>query len=524
MKPQELVAGLCEPGAYPHPVSRVVLLETHMSWVFLTGQFAYKVKKPVRFDFVDFTDPDRRHFFCEEELRCNRAFAPELYLDIVPIQRGHDDGRVRVVVPDPQQPGAAGDQTVEWAVRMVQFDPDQQADRLLEEGRLERAELARFGGALAATHAALEPVAGSVNQIACVTDNFRTLHGCPAAAAHKAALAELERSTRADIARYDADLAARVAGGRIRECHGDLHLSNLVRTSDGIRAFDCLEFDQSLRTIDVISDVAFLFMDCAIRGRADLAYAFVDGYLDACGDYRGAALLPFWARYRSLVRAKVAALRLTQSIDADARVAAQTKLDTHVAWAVERLHRPPPTLVLTCGLSGSGKSFWAAQLVAAISAIRLRSDVLRKTQHGLEPDARSASPVGGGMYSSSRSDAVYHDLATLARSLLDAGESVIVDAAHLLADQRRILYDMAAAAGITVRVLQFEAPEVVLRERIQRRKRVGRDPSEADGRVLDWQLEHWQPPTRDEPVVTIATEDCSLADVAAAAMGRASRA
>jgi len=275
----------------------------------------------------------------------------------------------------------------------------------------------------------------------------------------------------------------------------------------GITAFDCLEFDVALRNIDVWCDAGFLFMDCGIRGRADLGYAFVDGYLDGSGDYDGVELLPMFAAYRSVVRAKIAALRYEQVPDD----AVRRKLEIHLGWPLEQAARPTGTLWVTCGLSGSGKSYWADQLVPEFPALRLRSDVMRKSLHGLAPLDDSGSGVGEGIYESGRSEAVYAGLADHAANLLGQGEHVIVDAACLKSRQRSILYDAARNLGATCRLLYFTAPEPVLRQRIAARAAQGGDPSEADAEVLGWQIESFEPPGPDEPVVELATPSLSLA-------------
>lgn len=179
-------------------------------------------------------------------------------------------------------------------------------------------------------------------------------------------------------------------------------------------------------------------MDCCLRGRPDLAYACIDGYLDAGGDYTGTQLLPFYARYRSMVRAKVAALAVEQEI-----TGAERKLDAHLAWVERQCQRGPETLLVTCGLSGSGKSYWARQLVPELNAIRLRSDIYRKQRAGLAPGAQSDSAVGAGLYASDNSDATYSELAELCERLLAEGESVIVDAACLQEHQRQRCFQRA---------------------------------------------------------------------------------
>jgi hypothetical protein len=491
---------LMQADAYPHPVVAVQLVETHLSWVFLTGRDAYKVKKPVHFDFVDFSTLDRRKYFCDEEFRCNQTFAPELYVGVVPIVET-PEGKIRV--------GGTG-QVLDWAVHMRQFSQADQADRLLERDELGREELRVFGSELQRAHDRLPPMLDGVDQTAALKSNFDTLRGLASATPYRPILDRLEVETLADIDAAHKLMIRRHAAGFVRECHGDLHLANLVRTKNGIRAFDCLEFDIRLRHIDIWCDASFLFMDCAVRARNDLAYAFVDGYLDASGDYEGATLLPLYARYRSMVRAKVAALRLDQSPE---DVTARKKLETHVNWAEQYDNRPPGKLFLTCGLSGTGKSYWATRLVPELKAVRLRSDVLRKRQHGLNPNAGTGSGIGKGLYTHAQSERVYQELAELSTALLTAGENVIIDAANLRLSQRQTLYRAARAAGSDSRLLYLTAQEDVLKQRLETRRRESDDPSEADAAVLAWQQANAELPTENEPLLAIDTQDLTTDDL-----------
>jgi aminoglycoside phosphotransferase family enzyme len=329
---------LTDPAAYPHPCDAVEVVETHISWVLLTGEFAYKLKKPVRFSFLDFSTLAQREHFCREELRCNRRFAPSLYLDVVKVVRG-PDGALRM-----DGPGDA----IEWAVKMFRFDPDAQLDRLLAHEGLEPPMLERFGTRLAHQHEGLPsrrfPASDlSPRVLQPAADNFDDISGLESAAGYGELLSTTRRASDAQVQRHRDLMLARLAAGRVRECHGDLHLSNLVLLDDDVVAFDCLEFNEDLRWIDPQSDTAFLLMDCLVHGRPDLGYAFVDGYLDESGDYEGATLLPFYAAYRSMVRAKVAAMRHDQASPAHAATHAE-RMAEHLRWAADWLTRPPGRL------------------------------------------------------------------------------------------------------------------------------------------------------------------------------------
>ncbi len=499
----ELPEALLKPDAYPHEVTCVELIETHMSWVFLTGTYAYKVKKPVRFDFVDFSKLADRERFCRSELDLNRRFAPELYVDVLPIVRLES----RLIINPPSSDGSQ--QAVEWAVQMHQFDPALSADQLLDQERLSEEEVRQFGTALANTHAELPLVPHPRDPLAPMIGNFETLKHLDTVSEDLSDhLLSLRSWTQACAGRRRQQVRARQHTS-VRECHGDLHLGNIVRTESGLTAFDCLEFDAELREIDVYSDAAFLFMDLHVRGRGDLAYAFLDAYAQASGDYEGLPLLGLYSVYRSMVRAKVSALRLQQ--DANPRDA--ERLRAQIDWAVKRSTRAPGRLIVTCGLSGTGKSFWAKQLVTSIGALRLRTDVLRKTHAGYDPLSNTGSSVAGGIYASGASKALYAGLARLATELLREGETVIIDAANLQRHQREGFYHAAQQVGAECTVLHFTAPQDVLIKRIRARVSAGSDASEADVDVLQWQIDNAALPEPDEPVVEFSTTGGTLAEL-----------
>ncbi len=495
---------LLEPDAYPHPVTALERIETHMSWVFLTGAIAYKVKKPVDFGFADFSSLARREHFCRRELELNRAFAPQIYLDVVPLYRS--DVGWRVGSADATDESRAA----EWAVRMQQFPSSQRCDRLLAADALNAVDLFHFGKRLAVQHEALPAVSPGPIRTA-VLDNFATLEGVAFDERIRREVARAETLARRELDVHSDRLNERAASAHAKRCHGDLHTENLVSLNGELQAFDCLEFNEALASIDVWADVAFLFMDLHLRGHAGLAYAFIDGYLDVAGDYEGAVLLPLYANYRAMVRAKVAGLRFHQ---AQAQ-ASLSRVRRYLDWSLTHSQRSPGEVLLTHGLSGSGKSYWSQQLVEPLEAIRIRSDVFRKVRAGLKVDAHTDSPVGSGLYAPESSLAIYGELAALATDLAAQGERVIVDAASLKKAQRQAFYRVVAARGIDCRVIAFVAEEATLRERIRARCGKGNDPSEADIQVLEWQLEHADPLSSDEPVITFDTQRHNLAELMA---------
>ncbi|MDD3762036.1 MAG: AAA family ATPase [Nevskiales bacterium] len=492
--------------AYPHPVSAITLLQTHISWVLLTGNYVYKIKKPVDFGFLDFSTLERRREACEAELRLNHRLAPELYLGLVQVIRS--DGGARIGDVD-----AAGAEVVEYAVRMRQFGQDAQLDRVLECGALEPAALLQLAADIARFHldapaAPADSGFGSDQAVwQPVEDNFGVLEAAAATPHQRAQIAAVRQWCRACFRALRGRLEDRRRHGWIREGHGDLHLANLVLIEGRIRAFDCIEFSADLRWIDVISDVAFLMMDLAHRGRGDLAYRFINRYLEVTGDYAGIDLLDFYRVYRALVRAKVAVLQARTSSGLERRAlmsAAQTHLDLAQSWTLPS----QPRLLLMHGLSGSGKSRVSAEVSALLPAIRLRSDVERKRLYGLAAEARSGSALDHGIYESDSSERTYARLADLARELLRSGHSVVVDATFLRRADRERFGVLAAELGVPLHILACSAPDDELRRRVRKRAEKGADASEAGVEVLERQFATVEPPAADEAalVIPLATD------------------
>ena len=493
----DLIAGLLRPEAWPHPVAPVDLVETHISWVLLTGELAYKIKKPVELGFLDFRELQRRRFFCEEEVRLNRFWAPELYLGVVPISM--PDGHPRV----------GGDSSaVEYAVRMRQFDQALRLDHQLEAGRLTGGDMLELAEEIAARHRAAPRALPAARLLRATQrlmwDNFDDLAG----EASDRRLAVLRRWTRESVDRHATLLRIRCDRGFYRECHGDLHLGNLVRLASGIKAFDCIEFSEELRRIDVVADYAFLVMDLVARGRADLAYGFLNRYLEVAGDYDGVPLLPLYVVYRSLVRAKVAAIRRRERGAGESRDADTVTLEHYVSLAEEWTKRRRPVLVAMHGLSGSGKTRLSGSLMTALPALRLRSDLERKRLFGLAETADSHSGIASGLYGREAGEAVYARLVEQARTMLAAGFNVILDAAFLDREQRARARRLARDGDAGFAIVQASAPIAVLEQRLCRRAASGADASEADLAVLRHQLGTHEPLTDEETAsaVTVHTD------------------
>ena len=491
-----LVEGLLRPAAFPHPADDIELMETHISWIVLAGNYAYKIKKPVVLDFLDFGTLAKRRHFCEEELRLNRPWAPELYLDVVAITGPADE------------PVMGGDgEALEYAVKMLRFDQDLRLDRQLADGLLTVPDMKELGKNIAVRHAeANRPDAAQrehlVGQaIHYFRENFDHLGGI----IEEDEFRFLRDWTEHELEEHEATLRQRFDDGFVRDCHGDLHLGNLVRLPSGITTFDCIEFNPDLRTTDVFADVGFLFMDLTERDHPELAAHFLNRYLERSGDYEGAVLLDLYFVYRCLVRAKVAAIRSRERESETERAADILGARDYAAMARRQATKGEPVLVIMHGQSGSGKTWLSERLMAAMPAIRIRSDIERKRLFGLDASADSRSGIGSGIYSPDASAETYERLFMLADSLVAAGHNVILDAAFLKKKQRVSARSVALSLGVDSVLVCAEAPVAVLRSRIERRAERRDDASEADLAVLEHQLASAAPIGSKEAAIRVDT-------------------
>ena len=480
----ELIRRLSDPACYDHPAGPVRMIETHISHVLLTGEFAYKIKKPLNLGFLDFSTLDKRLHACREEVRLNRRLAPAFYLDVVPIAG----------TPAAPRINGAGE-AFEYAVKMRQFPPDATLGRLEAQGGMTARQVEAIAATVAHFHlqdcarAAEDSPWGSPEMVwQPVAQNFLQIAPRLEDLADRRQLDTLQRWSEAEHARLAPLMAARKRDGFIRECHGDLHLGNLAWVDDQLLVFDCLEFNPGLRWIDIVSEVAFCYMDLLQRGHADWAWLFLNLWLETSGDHAGLALLRYYAVYRALVRVKVAVLRAGQTTGPNRDAAlAEARALLQLATA---LTRPLPLrLDITHGLSGSGKTTVTQTLMQAPGAIRLRSDIERKRLAGLDALARSGSGIGQQLYAADATRRTYAHLARLAGDILDAGWPVIVDATFTARWQRELLREQAQSRGVAFHILDFQVPVDILRERILKRAREGSDASEADLEVLQHQLD-----------------------------------
>lgn len=485
------VAKLLAAEAYDHPVSRIELLETHISWVILTGPFAYKIKKPVNLGFLDFSTLEKRRHYCEEELRLNRRLAPQIYLAVIPL------------CGTPQQPRFGDDsEAIEFAVKMCQFPQSAQLDRMLQQGSLQNVHLDAIAEAVANFHQEVANPAGTKDygeprQVwHPVAENFDQIRERETNKDNTRLLDRLYHWSRSNYEKLTPVLLQRREDGFVRECHGDLHLRNIAWFEESPVIFDCIEFNPALRWIDVMSDLAFLFMDLIDRDQSLLAYRLLDRYLEVTGDYAGLALLPFYFVYRAIVRAKVDRIRLSQQDMPTAEITqVQNEYIGYLRLAESFTARQPPVLMITWGLSASGKSTITGGLLEVLGAIRLRSDVERKRLASVGMHASAATTVEQGIYTPQMSQRTYDHLLQQSRGILQAGFSVIVDAAFLDGELRRQFARLADRLQLPFIILQCTASTATLRQRISQRQN---DVSDADLSILEHQLQNYKPLADDE--------------------------
>jgi len=514
----EHLAALMRPSAYPHPAAAVTLVETHISWILLTGEVAYKIKRPVCFPFLDLRLLERRAFFCKEELRLNRRFAPHLYKDVCPI----------VSVAGAARIDGAGE-PIEYAVKMSQFSRDDELDNLLTEGRIAPVELEAFGRELATIHGDLPvaaPPAPWGDPQAIHDAIVRNLDECVQASPvfdGASAVRSLRPQLEQCLQRLTPWMFDRREDGRVRECHGDLHAANIVRLESKLVAFDCLEFEPLFRWIDVADEVAFLLADLDARGCPLHEQAFLGGYLSQSGDYEACRLLPLYKAHHALVRAKVGALQLRGAGAGSPGVgpagANDSRLRAFRAYldcAARALSRRSPVLILISGLSGSGKTWLAERLAPLLGAVHLRSDIERKRLAGVDDRARTGSALGEGIYSKDFTARVYAYLAGAVDDILSGGYTAIVDATFSRRGDRDTFQKLASHLGAPACLIHCHASHEVLRSRIAERDREGQDASEADFNVLEWQRQHSEPVAAEEhwTVIPVNTADVDPTDLA----------
>ena len=483
----KIINAFLNPEFYEHSVDRIELVETHISWVFLTGSFAYKIKKPVDFGFLNFTSLEQRKFYCQQELLLNSRFAPDIYLDVLPVTQA--DNKLTL---------AGQGEIIDYAIKMKQFDHQCLLEKLLKNNQIELAHIDDLSDVVADFHDQINIAGADVNfgsfteVIKPVEENFSILNNILAdhliePFAEKDELDKLNALHHQVLSIYQSirpQLTARKEAGHIRECHGDLHLGNITLIENKVLLFDGIEFNDSLRWIDTMSDCAFLIMDLQDHKQTIFAHHFLNRYLLKTGDYSALSVIEFYLIYRATVRAKVVALRLQQQTpESTAYKNSISELKNYLELAESYVQtykqKNSNFLLISFGVSGCGKSWVCSQLADHSGAIQISSDFERKRLFANAPEE---------LYSDSASCQTYTRLTAIAERVLNAGYSVIVDAAFLDKQWRQKFRVLAEKHRLPFHILSCFAEQKTIIKRLNKRQKDMNSISDADRSIMEKQL------------------------------------
>jgi uncharacterized protein len=493
----DLVQQMLQPGFYPHRVTEPVqLIQTHISFVLLTGDYTYKIKKPVNFGFLDYSTLEKRLHFCTQELLMNRRTAPEIYLEVLPIIKTDD----RYQLGSNLQSINPGDIVVEYTLKMREFPQDSLLISLLERGQLTEELMEDLGLEVAKFHS--NTISddyirkfGEVTQIRQAIDNNYLISqkyiGGPQT---QTQYQETKDYTDSFFDENKELFNRRITDNKIRECHGDLHLRNIAFWQNKILLFDCIEFNEPFRFVDVMYDVAFTVMDLESRGHRELGNAFLNTYIEQTGDWEGLQLLPLYLSRQAYVRAKVTSLMLDDAAISTTEKAEISQTAAHyyqLAWEYTKPRQGKLTLM--SGLSGSGKSTVARYVARRTGAIQIRSDAVRKHLGGIPLNERG----GQDLYSEEMTAKTYSRLLELGIILADRGWNVILDAKFDRQNLRTNAINLAQARNLPLQIIYCTAPIEVLRERLQQRRG---DIADATAELLNSQQITSEPFTESEQI------------------------
>lgn len=458
----ELIQQMLLPDFYPHPVTMPIeLIQTHASIVLLTGDIAYKLKKPVNFGFLDYSTVTKRQHFCEEEIRLNQRGAKELYLAVLPISQ-----------QDRKYQFGQDGEIVDYAVKMVQFPQSALLSRMFESGQITTSDIEEMGRVVARFHAEAQTSEcissfGTVAKIRqSIDDNYRQTEKYIGRAQTQLQYTQTKAYTDRFLLEHSQLFLDRIAGGFIRECHGDLHLRNICCWQTKILLFDCIEFNESFRFVDPMYDVAFAVMDLEARGRKDLANRFLNTYVEQTGDWAGLQVLPMYLSRQAYVRAKVTSFLLDDAgISSQDRAAAAKTAENYYHQAWEYTRPKQGRLIMLAGLSGSGKSTLGKQIAEFLNGVQIRSDAVRKHLGGIPLLTKGDD----SLYTPEMTARTYQQVLSLGAKLAAQGFTVILDAKYDRQSLRAAVIDLAQSEGMQLDIIHCNAPEIVLLDRLAQR-------------------------------------------------------
>lgn len=500
MTENTLIKNLQNPDIYPHEVKKFQIFETHSAYVITTGDYAYKIKKPVNFGFLDYSSLDKRTVCCHREFELNRRLASSLYLECIPIYGTAEKPSFDRIAEEP---------CLEYAIKMREFPQDFLFPQLLLKKNLTVELIDKLAKVIADFHQAIPIDQTShfgtpkhIHQFA--MDNFSETLVFLKEETKIARLKKLENMTQSYYEKIETALQARKDSGFVRHCHGDMHLNNIVLIDGKPLVFDCIEFNEDFVWTDVMGDLGFIIMDLDEHKQPELANLLLNRYLELTGDYTALNVLPYFCAYRAMVRAKVNQIRLQQPGLTEAE---QTQLWSHyndcLDLTEQYLSPRQARLMITQGFSASGKTTVAKKIVAEFGAIQLRSDVERKRSANLALNSNTESPLYQGLYKTEITEKLYADLAKLAAQIIKAGYSVIVDATFIRQDLREIFSKLAQTLQVPFTIVACVAPEETLKNWLTERKKNEDNISEARLDILDDQLKNHDPLTKAELEHTI---------------------
>lgn len=492
-----LIQNLQNPALYNHPIKYFKLIETHASWVILTGEYVYKIKKPVDFIFLDYSSLEKRRYFCNLELELNQILAPELYLEVLPITGSETN---------PALNGSG--EIIEYVLKMREFPQKNLLNVVAAAGKMTLQHIYQLAKIIADFHARIKQdvtsYIGTPEQVhEPVIQNFDQIRPLLKKLTDLSVIDELENWAQTTWQKCYDIFVQRKKAGFIRACHGDIHLGNITLIQDLPVIFDCVEFNEAIRWTDVMADIGFLLMDLQDQGQIEFSHCLLNRYLEITGDYQGLTLLPYYLSYRAMVRAKV---NLFQVAHAD------TERQQQFLAAYERFIRlaqcyaikTKPVLLITHGRSGSGKSTIASKVVKKYGAIQIRSDVERKRMAGMELTASSQSRLYQDLYHPDVTEKVYARLVELTEMIINAGYSVVVDATFAKQAQRELFFNLAETLKIPYAIVHCDTSEQQMQQTLEQRKQKKDEISEARLEVLAAQAGEWQALTAKELAQTIS--------------------
>src|ERR1039457_2504045 len=493
---RSMLKSLLKPEAYPEPTTSVELVQTHVSWIFLTDDHAYKIKKPVDFGFLNFSTIDRRRFYCNEEIKFNSRLCPDIYEGVVELRE--------------TTVGAAflGDgPVIDYAVKMKRLPAESMLDRLVENNIVQVAEMREVARVIAEFHrtASTSHAVAEYGHLDRILFNWQENFEQTIRYENTTLPAPERELIRAWVSSFAANNSEtfnqRVAAGFIRECDGDIHLENICLTNGSVFIFDCIEFNERFRCCDTAADVAFLLMDLDFHGRHDLSDDVKDEYVSRTGDQGLLELVDFYKIYRAFVRGKVESFRMIDSgINPDDQSLAgkqATRYFRLVRGYIER-RRLKPALFITCGLMGSGKSTLAAQLAFELGIPSFNSDTTRKQIRGVPPGTLSRDAFGEGLYNRQSTEATYAELLRQADNQLQSGSAVVIDASFIHKNQRTPYALLAKRCAVPLIILHVACSEAENKRRLQERESAGKSVSDGRLELLALQAAEFETPDETE--------------------------